>query len=216
MTCGWRITSDPSALIQSLRRQPLLAVLRPEHLSQARQQLQQLQQAGLLHVELAVRLDSSWLPMARCLVEEFPGLRLGAASVCTRAGLEAALAAGLGYAVSPIFDPALLRQASAAGLTLVPGVFSPSEVAAAVRCGAPAVKLYPAASLAPGYWSSLAGPLDPLPFCIAAGGLAMADVPSWIAAGVDAVALGSTLFTAHGEQRQLQPGLPELLQLLSS
>jgi 2-keto-3-deoxy-6-phosphogluconate aldolase len=32
-----------------------------------------------------------------------------------------------------------------------------------------------------------------LPFCIAAGGLAADDVDEWLAAGVDAVALGASL-----------------------
>lgn len=203
-------------MIPSLRRQPLLAVLRPATLTEARHQLQQLQRAGLLHVELAVRADPAWVEMARALVEEFPQLRLGAASVCNSAALEAAMAAGLGYAVSPILDPQLLEQAAVAGITLVPGVFSPSEVAAAVRWGAAAVKLYPATSLGPQYWPSLSGPLGPLPFCIAAGGLSMVDVCPWIDAGVDAVALGSTLFVAAGAESRLQPGLPDLLGLLSS
>ena len=214
--CGWRNTSDPSALIPSLHRQPVLAVLRPSHALEARHQLQLLQQAGLRHVELAVQVEPAWVGMAQSLVEEFPQLRLGAASVCTPAALQAAIAAGLGYAVSPILDPQLLEQAAQASITLVPGVFSPSEVASAVRWGAPAVKLYPAASLTPGYWPSLAGPLHPLPFCIAAGGLSIADVPGWLAAGVDAVALGSTLFSRDGDAFALRPGLPDLLAVLSS
>jgi len=214
--CGWLNTSDPSALIQSLHSQPLLAVLRPRQHDEARHQLQLLQQAGLCHVELAVQADAAWVAMARALAEEFPALKLGAASVCTPAALQAATAAGLGYAVSPILDAQLLQQAAEASITLVPGVFSPSEVAAAVRWGAPAVKLYPAASLGPGYWQALAGPLHPLPFCIAAGGLSVADVPTWLEAGVDAVALGSTLFSGEGEACTLRPGLPDLLVLLSS
>ncbi len=134
--CGWRNTSDPSALIQGLHRQPVLAVLRPRDIHEARHQLQLLQQAGLRHVELAVQAEEVWVGMARSLVMEFPALRLGAASVCTPAGLQAAIAAGLGYVVSPILDPQLLQQAADASITLVPGVFSPSEVAAAVRWGA--------------------------------------------------------------------------------
>ena len=194
----------------------MLAVLRPQTLNEARQQLQLLQQAGLRHVELAVRVDSAWIAMAARLVEEFSSLKLGAASVCTPAALQAAIAAGLGYAVSPILDPQLLQQAAEASITLVPGVFSPSEVAAASRWGAPAVKLYPAASLGPGYWTALAGPLHSLPFCIAAGGLSVVDVPTWLEAGVDAVALGSTLFSGEGDACVLRPGLPDLLVLLSS
>ncbi|MFM7652313.1 MAG: bifunctional 4-hydroxy-2-oxoglutarate aldolase/2-dehydro-3-deoxy-phosphogluconate aldolase [Vulcanococcus sp.] len=178
----------------SLRRQPVLAVLRFSHVDEARCQLDQLLAAGLLHVELAVRPDTAWVAMAGELQRTYPALRLGAASVCTAEALGAVVDAGLAYAVSPILDPALLDQASAAGITLVPGVFTPTEVALAVRCGAPAVKLFPAAAVGPAYWRSLAGPLSPLPFCIAAGGLAVGDVVPWLAAGVDAVALGSQLF----------------------
>ena len=203
---------DPSGLIRSLHRQPLLAVLRPESLQQARLQLQKLQQAGLVHAELAVDPTPAWVEMARELVQMFPALRLGAASVRCSAGLEVALQAGLGYVVSPILDRDLLEQAAAAAITLVPGVLSPTEIAAAVRWGASAVKLYPAASLGPGYWRALAGPLRPLPFCIAAGGLAPGDATAWYEAGVDAIALGSCLFRGD----RLDPSLSQLVVTLRS
>ncbi len=187
-------------------------MLRPQSLSQARLQLEQLHQAGLCHVELAVDPTPGWVDMARELVEAFPELRLGAASVRCSAGLEAALQAGLGYVVSPILDRALLDQAAAAAITMIPGVFSPSEIATAVRWGAPAVKLYPAAILCPGYWQALAGPLHPLPFCIAAGGLAPHDAGAWYEAGVDAVAFGSCLFRGD----QLEPALNQLVVTVRS
>ena len=209
---GLLSTSDPSALLSGLRRLPLLAVLRPNSPDQARLQLSQLQQAGLSHVELAVQLTPEWRQMAAALVREFPDLQLGAASVRCSAGLAAACEAGLGYAVSPILDPELLEQAAAASITLVPGVFSPTEIAAAVRWGAPAVKLYPAAALGANYWRSLAGPLHPLPFCIAAGGLAVADAEPWLAAGVNALALGSSLFAGDA----LDPALSSLVVKLRS
>jgi 2-dehydro-3-deoxyphosphogluconate aldolase/(4S)-4-hydroxy-2-oxoglutarate aldolase len=43
-----------------------------------------------------------------------------------------------------------------------------------------------------------------MPFCIAAGGLQIDDVPIWLSAGVDAVAIGSTLITSAQPDR---PGL---------
>ena len=87
----------------------------------------------------------------------------------------------------------MLQRAAQLGLTLVPGVFSPSEVCQAIALGCPMVKLFPAVSLGPAYWRRLAGPLGPLPFCIAAGGLGPVDLPTWLSAGVDAVALGGEL-----------------------
>ena len=146
----------------------------------------------------------AWSQDASSLASEFPALRLGAASVTCLDHLEAVAAAGLAYAVSPILDPELLNRARQLGLTLVPGVQSPTEVHQAQKWGCGIVKLFPARPLGPSYWGSLAGPLGPLPFCIAAGGLACADVLPWLEQGVDAVALGGRLFT------QAPGALPDL------
>jgi 2-dehydro-3-deoxyphosphogluconate aldolase/(4S)-4-hydroxy-2-oxoglutarate aldolase len=210
-------------LIASLRRQPLLAVLRPSSFPQAHRQLAQLQAVGLVHGELAVERDparrDAWAEGCRALIAAFPGLQLGAASVRSLADLQLSRAAGFRYAVSPILDFQLLAAARQAGLTLVPGVFSPTEIEQARRMGCPAVKLFPAQVLGPGYWLGLAGPLGPLPFCIAAGGLRAADVEPWLAAGVQAVALGSALFAQGTEEEpepRLDPQLPALLQRLAA
>ena len=212
--CGWLSTSDPSQLLDSLRRQPLLAVLRPSTPAQAHVQLQQLQDVGFLHVELAVQPTATWVVMARQLLQAYPGLRLGAASVRNAAALDAVLEAGLAYAVAPILNAALQQRAAQAGITLVPGVFTPTEIDLALRCGAPAVKLFPACALGTTYWPSLRGALAPLPFCIAAGGLTSADVLPWLGAGVDAVALGGSLFVDGPDNARLDPGLATLLARL--
>ncbi|MFZ0409432.1 MAG: bifunctional 4-hydroxy-2-oxoglutarate aldolase/2-dehydro-3-deoxy-phosphogluconate aldolase [Cyanobium sp.] len=189
-------------MIASLRRQPLLMVLRPLQPLAAVPLLARLQSLGVRHVELAWQSSRGWSGQVRELISQFPQLALGAASITQRVALDAAIDAGCGYGMSPILDPELLSVARSAGFTLVPGVMSPSEVHGARQCGSAVVKLFPAAPLGPGYWRRLLDPLGPpLPFCIAAGGLAPADVTSWLAAGVDAVALGSALLRAPGSQR---------------
>ena len=197
--------------MHSLVVQPLLAVLRPRTVQQAHRQLEKLQAVGLVHVELAVEASRAWSEGCLSLAAAFPALHLGAASVTTPEQLEAGAAGGLAYAVSPIFDPQLLQRAGQLGLTLVPGVHSPTEVHQAQRLGCPIVKLFPARPLGPTYWASLAGPLGPLPFCIAAGGLACADVLPWLQQGVDAVALGGRLFVAPPAPGQ-EPGAAPLDQ----
>ena len=197
--------------MHSLVAQPLLAVLRPRTVQQAHRQLEKLQAVGLVHVELAVEASRAWSEGCLSLAAAFPALHLGAASITTPEQLEAGAAGGLAYAVSPIFDPQLLQRAGQLGLTLVPGVHSPTEVHQAQRLGCPIVKLFPARPLGPTYWASLAGPLGPLPFCIAAGGLACADVLPWLQQGVDAVALGGRLFVAPPAPGQ-EPGAAPLDQ----
>jgi 2-dehydro-3-deoxyphosphogluconate aldolase/(4S)-4-hydroxy-2-oxoglutarate aldolase len=90
-------------------------------------------------------------------------------------------------------ERSLVKRAKELGLALVPGVMTPSEVHQAREWGCRMVKLFPAITLGKDYWSRLAPPLGPLPFCIAAGGLAPADGIPWLEAGVDAVALGGSL-----------------------
>ncbi len=187
-------------MIASLHRQPLLVVLRPPEPLAAVPLLEHLRREGVIHVEIAWQPLSGWVEQMAELIHRFPDLDLGAASVCEPQGVEASAAAGCRYAVSPVLDPALLAAAAQHDLLLVPGVMTPSEVQLARRLGCAIVKLFPAVSVGIDHWRRLREPLGaPLPFCIAAGGLRPADVLPWLAAGVDAVALGSSLGSALQE-----------------
>lgn len=151
---------------------------------------------GLRHGEIAISSHPAWVAQVIALRQRYPALQLGAASVLDRSGLEACAAAGLGYAVSPVLDRTLVDTARRLELPFVPGVMTPSEVQQARSWGCGLVKLFPAGCLGRTFWQRLAGPLGGaagLPFCIAAGGLGPDDVEPWLAAGVDAVALGGSL-----------------------
>lgn len=186
--------TSAAPLIRSLRGQPLLIVLRPAEPLAATPLLERLQALGVRHIEIAWQPGSRWPAQMAELLRCFPALELGAASVCAAEGVAAAAMAGCRYAVSPLLDAELQRQAASLDLVLVPGVMTPSEVHQARRLGCEIVKLFPAVSVGLDHWRRLREPLGaPLPFCIAAGGLRVADVRPWLAAGVDAVALGSGL-----------------------
>ncbi|MFZ9229879.1 MAG: bifunctional 4-hydroxy-2-oxoglutarate aldolase/2-dehydro-3-deoxy-phosphogluconate aldolase [Prochlorococcaceae cyanobacterium] len=182
-----------SELIASLHHQPLLVVLRAEQPSALTPQIDRLAALGLRHIEIAWSDHPAWIEQTRALALRSPEVCFGAASITTDRALSDVQAAGLSFAVSPVLDPALLARAQQLELTLVPGVLSPTEVHQAKVLGCSLVKLYPASAVGPGYWRSLAGPLGGLPFCIAAGGLAPAQVAQWLSSGVDAVAIGGAL-----------------------
>lgn len=179
-------------LIQSLRGQPLLIVLRPAQPLEAVPVLERLQALGLRHVEIAWQPQALWVEQMAELVRRFRDLELGAASICEPQGVVDAATAGCRYAVSPVLDSEVQQTALSHDLVLVPGVMTPSEVHRARRMGCGIVKLFPAVSVGRDHWRRLREPLGPsLPFCIAAGGLRCEDVLPWLSAGVDAVALGS-------------------------
>ena len=192
-----------------MQQAPILAVLRADDPAALIPTIAELAAVGISHVEIAWTASAAWLPGCRQLRSRFPALHLGAASIVQPEGLEQACSAGFTYAVSPILDRQLLQTADSLGMVLVPGVMSPSEVHQARGWGASIVKLFPARTLGPGYWASLRSPLGGLPFCIAAGGLGPEDVAAWLAAGVDAVALGQSLFVGPA---QLDPRLATLLR----
>ncbi|MCT0208226.1 bifunctional 4-hydroxy-2-oxoglutarate aldolase/2-dehydro-3-deoxy-phosphogluconate aldolase [Synechococcus sp. CS-1332] len=194
-----------------MHHQPLLVVLRHRQPSLLVPQLDTLHDLGVRHVEIAWAPGADWIAQCRQLIASFPELRLGAASICSQAALEAVLEAGFSYGVSPILDSGLLARSAAAGFALVPGVMTATEVNRARTLGCPIVKLFPATTVGIGYWRRLRDPLGaPLPFCIAAGGLTPSDVCPWLEAGVDAVALGASL--VGGVQGAAEP----LRQLLAA
>ncbi|WP_254932392.1 bifunctional 4-hydroxy-2-oxoglutarate aldolase/2-dehydro-3-deoxy-phosphogluconate aldolase [Cyanobium sp. BA20m-14] len=203
-----------SWLIHSLRAQPLLIVLRPGEPLRALPTLERLQELGLIHVEIAWQPKPGWADQMRELIDRFPALELGAASVCQLQGVADAAAAGCRYAVSPLLNSELQQRAAERELLLVPGVMSPSEVHQARRLGCGIVKLFPAVSVGIDHWRRLREPLGaPLPYCIAAGGLNPGDVLPWLEAGVDAVALGSGLTAAL--QAAADAGLEALQDVLT-
>ena len=161
-------------------------------------QLRVLQDSGLMHVEVAWRDHHLWPSFIRRLRDSCPNLVIGAASVVEQKALDVLADLDLSYAMSPCWDPVLLDQAHQRGILLVPGVFSPTEVMQAIRCGCRLVKLFPAATLGCRYWSRLLVPLGQRPAVIAAGGLAVSDLEEWLSAGHDAVALGRRVMGPDG------------------
>ena len=198
-------------MIASLRQQPLLVVVRPDEQDLVGQtgegslldQLRVLQDSGLMHVEVAWRDHHLWPSFIRRLRDRCPNLVIGAASVVEQTALDVLADLDLSYAMSPCWDPLLLDQAHQRGILLVPGVFSPTEVMQAVRCGCRLVKLFPAATLGCRYWSRLLVPLGQRPAVIAAGGLAVSDLEDWLSAGHDAVALGRRVMGPDGVDHDL-------------
>ena len=203
-------TSDRSErLIRSLRVQPLLVVLRPDandfqsalpHTRLCRQ-LDQLAEAGVLHVELAWTADPGWADLVMDLKCRHPQLQLGAASITELSALEQVAELDISYAMSPLLDPALQDRAVALDCLLVPGVMTPSEIRQAAKLGCRLVKLFPASVLGCAFRQQIAVPMGALPFLIAAGGLRAKDLSPWLCAGYDAIALGRTVF----EDDQLDP-----------
>ncbi|WP_229069641.1 bifunctional 4-hydroxy-2-oxoglutarate aldolase/2-dehydro-3-deoxy-phosphogluconate aldolase [Actinoplanes sp. DH11] len=113
-------------------------------------------------------------------------VRVGAGTVLTDDDAKAAVDAGASFLVSPVSLP--LRP----DVPFYPGTFSPTEVYAAHRSGAPLIKLFPAGGLGPGYLKDLRGPLPDVRI-LPTGGIGLDDIAKWLQAGAVAVGVGGPL-----------------------
>jgi 2-dehydro-3-deoxyphosphogluconate aldolase/(4S)-4-hydroxy-2-oxoglutarate aldolase len=120
------------------------------------------------------------------------GLRVGAGTVITPDQVRVAAEAGAQYTVAPGFDPLVLAASLAVGLPHLPGVGTATEVQRAYLAGCRWLKAFPAAALGPAWISGLRGPFPDVNF-VATGGLKVADVSTFLAAGARVVALGAAL-----------------------
>lgn len=118
---------------------------------------------------------------------------LGAGTVTEGKATEVAVAAGARFIVSPGFHSEVVEAALEAGVPVVPGALTPSEIMTAWDSGATAVKVFPVSALGgASYVRSVRAPLPHIPL-IVSGGIRPAQVDDYLEAGALAVSLGSSL-----------------------
>jgi len=151
-------------------------------------------EAGLDVIEVTFTLPSAARAIER-LRRDHPAALIGAGTVRTLAELENAAAAGAQFLVAPGLNTELVEAAATRGVPMLPGVFTASEVDAALRCGVELLKLFPAEPLGPAYMASLLQPFPSARF-VPTGGVSPANAAAYLKAGAAAVAMGSSLFPA--------------------
>ena len=120
------------------------------------------------------------------------GKRVGAGTVVTPEQVRVAAQAGAQYTVAPGLDLTVLAASLTAGLPHLPGVATATEVQQARAAGCRWLKAFPAATLGPAWLRAITGPFPDLAI-VATGGLRLADVAEYLAAGARVVALGTDL-----------------------
>jgi 2-dehydro-3-deoxyphosphogluconate aldolase/(4S)-4-hydroxy-2-oxoglutarate aldolase len=155
-------------------------------------------EGGLRTMEIALRTASA-LRAIEAVASEVPEMVVGAGTICSRADVDAAAAAGAKFLVSPGQTPTLLEAMSASGLPFLAGCSGPSDVLALLERDIFCAKLFPASALGGmAMVRALAGPFPQVQLCPTGGVdvdsarllLAQPNVPcvggSWVTAGAEA------------------------------
>lgn len=104
---------------------------------------------------------------------------VGAGTVLTAGQARAAVQAGAQYLLTPNLDLGVIEAAHALGVPVVPGAFTPTEIAAAWNAGAALVKLFPAGCLGPSYIQAITAPLSHIPL-LAMGGVSEENLMEYL------------------------------------
>lgn len=148
--------------------------------------------AGIRSVELTLTTPGTFDRLPQ-LLGQYDGVAdLGVGTVTTATDLSHAVDAGARYLVTPITSAAFVQQATDAGVPIVPGGLTPTELFASWAAGASAVKIFPAGQVGPGYLKDLRGPFPDL-VAVPSGGVDLAGAAAWLQAGAVAVSVGGPL-----------------------
>ncbi|MFG2793775.1 bifunctional 4-hydroxy-2-oxoglutarate aldolase/2-dehydro-3-deoxy-phosphogluconate aldolase [Streptomyces sp. NPDC048419] len=177
---------------QAIRDTRLVAILRgsgTDHLVAAAQVLVE---EGVRVLEFPLTSPGA-LDALRRAVEVLDGRAVaGAGTVRTVDDARRASDAGARFLVSPSLSVPVIEYARAHDVAMLPGAFTPTEIATALEAGAELVKLFPAASHQPGFLRRLRVPL-PEAGVVPTGGVGLDDAAAWLAAGAVALGIGSPL-----------------------
>lgn len=175
------MTSLPSAHAPSvLDLAPVVPVVVIEDAADAVPLARALVAGGLPAIEVTLRTPVA-LEAIRAIAAEVPDAVVGVGTVIAADAVDAAVAAGARFLVSPGWTERLLDAMKASGVPFLPGVSTTSEVVALLERGVSEMKFFPAeAAGGTAYLKSLAGPLPQARFC-PTGGISLASAPSYLA-----------------------------------
>ena len=132
-----------SDLIQSLESKRVVPLVQSDDPKVALKISEALLEGGLDVLEVVLRTDAA-LDCLEAIVKEFPHAHVGAGTVLSADLSQEVIRRGATFIVSPGLDEASVKVAQDAGLPILPGVATASEMQRAWNLGLRTVKLFPA------------------------------------------------------------------------
>ncbi len=176
-----------------LQQHRTIAVIRTSRLSLGCQMAQAIASGGMPLIEITWNSDRAPELISQ-LRRELPHCTIGTGTLLNLEQLQQAIEAGAQFLFTPHVNTTLIEAAVEAGVPIVPGALTPTEIVTAWDSGATCVKVFPIEAVGgANYIKSLQGPLGHIPL-IPTGGVTLENVKEFIKAGAIAVGLSGDLF----------------------
>jgi 2-dehydro-3-deoxyphosphogluconate aldolase/(4S)-4-hydroxy-2-oxoglutarate aldolase len=191
------MTATPTAseaVFERVHSVRLVPVIRVSDSATALGLVDRLLTAGLDVIEVTTTVDG-WDSVIATIHERNPDVCVGAGTITTAAFAARALEVGAQFCVSPCLVPEARAALAGTEVPFMEGGLTPTEVLGAAEHGV--AKLFPAHVGGVSYLKSLLA-VAPAARIMPTGGIPLATVAEWLAAGAFAVGIGSDL-TAPGD-----------------
>lgn len=196
-------THPAPTLAHAMAQLPLIAILRGLTRQEAPAIGQALVASGFAIIEVPLNSPEPLHSIA-ALAELFPHTLIGAGTVLNAQQVKAVHAAGGRLVVAPNFNPAVVAQALALDMVVLPGVATPTEAFAALDAGAHGLKLFPAEMISPATVKALRAVLPQSAALMPVGGITPDNMAAYRAAGASGFGLGSALYAPGRSAQEVQ------------
>lgn len=184
------MTTTALSALQVMQDAPVIPVIVLTDVAHAVPMARALLAGGIRMLEVTLRTPQA-LACIEAIAREVPQAVVGAGTVRSRADTQAAARAGARFAVSPGYTTAVGQACRDAGLTLLPGVASASEIMQAQEDGFTELKFFPAMQAGgPAMLKAWSGPFFDAKFC-PTGGVTPQNAAEFLALS-NVVCVGST------------------------
>jgi len=166
--------------LELLEQSPVMPVIVIKDIDTAVELAQALVAGGVRSLEITLRSDTA-LQAITLISQSVPDALVGVGTVRSAKQLEAAIAAGARFGVSPGLTAEIAQAARTSGIPFLPGVTTASESMYAADQGFKVQKLFPAEAVGGvALLKALQGPLPDIVFC-PTGGINAANAGQYLA-----------------------------------
>ncbi len=183
-------------IAEILKTMPLVAILRGVKPDEVEGIGEVLLNNGILCMEVPLNSPSPFESIS-ILKQKMPSnCLIGAGTVVTPEDVIRVKDAGGDLIVTPNTSAAVIETAVKAGMTVTPGVATPSDAFTAVQAGAEYLKLFPASTFGTGHLKAMRAVLPVTTKVLAVGGIGAHNMREWTEAGAAGFGIASELYKA--------------------
>lgn len=198
------MTVDRSLVLELLAEQRLVAIVRLDDITRAVELSQALLDAGIGLQEYTLTNPEA-LQAIRKIRNEIAAFRdgtaaIGLGSVRNLQEANQAIDCGAHFVVTPITMPSVIHRCRQASVPIMPGAYTPTEIATAWEAGGSVIKVFPARQLGPSYIKDVLAPMPYLQL-MPTGGIDLNNLQSYFDVGAIAVGVGGNIIDAKAVAR---------------